>query len=88
MAYSALVIPVLVFALAAVVLHRLKTDEPAADMADISVIAHNLVKTVTPAAKKGELVPVDSLWQEQTIVLTFMRRFGCKLCRAPAKKLR
>ena len=57
-------------------------------MASINTISNNLIKTITPASRKGDLVPLGSVWQDQTIVLTFLRRFGCKLCRAPAKQLR
>ena len=57
-------------------------------MTSINTVARNLVKTITPPELKGQLVPLETLWQERTIVLTFLRRFGCKLCRGPAKDLR
>lgn len=32
-------------------------------------------------------VPLESLWAEQTVVITFLRRFGCLFCRQGAKEL-
>jgi hypothetical protein len=39
---------------------------------DLSKIGRNLVKKVPSM----EEVPLESLWKEQTVVLTFLRRFG------------
>jgi len=39
---------------------------------NLSKIGKNLVKKV-PSMQE---VPLESLWAEQTVVLTFMRRFG------------
>lgn len=39
---------------------------------DIAKIGKNLVKSVST----GENVSLESLWKDQTVVITFLRRFG------------
>jgi len=39
---------------------------------DVSKIGKNLIKCVAT----GENVTIESLWKEQTCVITFLRRFG------------
>lgn len=46
-------------------------------------IAKNQVKIVGT----GETVALESLWQEKTCVIKFLRRFGCMLCRMGAQQL-
>jgi len=50
---------------------------------DLSKIGRNLVKKVPSM----EEVSLESLWAEQTVVLTFLRRFGWLFCRQGAKEL-
>ena len=58
---------------------------------NFSAIADNEVKCVRSSIEglaEKDLVTVKTLYKEKTIVLTLLRRFGCKLCRFPAQELR
>ncbi|KAA0707503.1 Prostamide/prostaglandin F synthase [Triplophysa tibetana] len=44
---------------------------------DLTKLGANQLKNAT----SGEMVEVGSLWREQTVVLFFLRRFGCQVCR-------
>ncbi|KAI7795020.1 prostamide/prostaglandin F synthase [Triplophysa rosa] len=44
---------------------------------DLTKLGANQLKNTT----SGEMVEVGSLWREQTVVLFFLRRFGCQVCR-------
>ena len=35
----------------------------------------------------GQLVPLSSVWEKQTVVIAFLRRWGWQLCRAWATEL-
>ncbi|XP_021955816.1 prostamide/prostaglandin F synthase [Folsomia candida] len=50
---------------------------------NLASIGKNSVKMV-PSMKE---VKLESLWAEQTVVVTFFRRFGCVFCRQGAKEL-
>jgi len=39
---------------------------------DVSKIGKNLIKSVAT----GENIAIESLWKDQTCVITFLRRFG------------
>jgi hypothetical protein len=54
-----------------------------ASTVDLSKIGQNVVKKVPTM----EEVKLETLWAENTIVLTFLRRFGCLFCRQGAKEL-
>lgn len=41
-------------------------------MMDVSKVAKTMVKSVA----SGEMVALGSLWEKQTCVITFLRRFG------------
>ncbi|XP_056324537.1 prostamide/prostaglandin F synthase [Danio aesculapii] len=47
-----------------------------------SLGANQLKNTTT-----GEMVEIGSLWREQTVVLFFLRRFGCQVCRWMAAEI-
>lgn len=44
---------------------------------NLTKLAANQLKNST----SGEMVEVSSLWREQTVILFFLRRFGCQVCR-------
>jgi len=44
---------------------------------------NNLIKHVT----SGQLVPLNSLWSQNPVVIAFVRRWGWQLCRAWASQL-
>uniref|UniRef100_A0A672P514 Alkyl hydroperoxide reductase subunit C/ Thiol specific antioxidant domain-containing protein n=1 Tax=Sinocyclocheilus grahami TaxID=75366 RepID=A0A672P514_SINGR len=44
---------------------------------NLTSLGANHVKNTT----SGEMVEIGSLWREQTVVLFFLRRFGCQVCR-------
>ncbi|XP_012257773.2 prostamide/prostaglandin F synthase-like [Athalia rosae] len=52
-------------------------------MVDLKKISKNQVKNVAT----GEVVPLESLWKDQTVVIVFFRRWGCLLCRVWAKEV-
>ncbi|KAK7915403.1 hypothetical protein WMY93_011164 [Mugilogobius chulae] len=43
---------------------------------DLAAIGNNTLKSET-----GETVELKSLWKDQPVVLFFLRRFGCQICR-------
>ncbi|CAG07032.1 unnamed protein product, partial [Tetraodon nigroviridis] len=43
---------------------------------DLAAVGKNLLKKET-----GESVELQSLWRDQPVVLFFLRRFGCQICR-------
>lgn len=49
---------------------------------DLAAIGNNLLKSET-----GENVELMSLWQNQPVVLFFLRRFGCQICRWMASEI-
>uniref|UniRef100_A0A673A1R3 Peroxiredoxin like 2B n=1 Tax=Sphaeramia orbicularis TaxID=375764 RepID=A0A673A1R3_9TELE len=50
---------------------------------NLAVVGNNLVKS----AETGETVELKSLWQDQPVVLFFLRRFGCQVCRWMASEI-
>ncbi|XP_059185078.1 prostamide/prostaglandin F synthase [Centropristis striata] len=50
---------------------------------DLSRVGKNLLKS----GETGESVELQSLWQQQTVVLFFLRRFGCQVCRWMAAEI-
>ncbi|XP_034022131.1 prostamide/prostaglandin F synthase [Thalassophryne amazonica] len=44
---------------------------------DLVEVGKNLVKS----ADTGDMVELQSLWNNQVVVLFFLRRFGCQVCR-------
>lgn len=44
---------------------------------DLTKLGLNLLKN----ALSGESIELRSLWQDQTVVVFFLRRFGCQVCR-------
>ncbi|XP_015519828.1 prostamide/prostaglandin F synthase-like [Neodiprion pinetum] len=52
-------------------------------MVDLTNISQNKIKNLTT----GEVVPLESLWKDQTVVIVFFRRWGCMLCRVWAKEV-
>ncbi|XP_016429283.1 prostamide/prostaglandin F synthase-like [Sinocyclocheilus rhinocerous] len=44
---------------------------------NLTSLGANQVKNTT----SGEMVEIGSLWREQTVILFFLRRFGCQVCR-------
>lgn len=50
---------------------------------DLAKIATNTLKNV----KSGENVELQSLWHEKPLVLFFLRRFGCQVCRWMASEI-
>ncbi|KAM3621300.1 uncharacterized protein V6R79_009226 [Siganus canaliculatus] len=49
---------------------------------DLAAVGKNLLKSET-----GENVELQSLWQDQAVVLFFLRRFGCQVCRWTATEI-
>ncbi|XP_073324497.1 prostamide/prostaglandin F synthase [Pagrus major] len=49
---------------------------------DLAKVGKNLLKSET-----GESVELQSLWQDQPVVLFFLRRFGCQICRWIASEI-
>lgn len=49
---------------------------------DLSAIGNNMLKSET-----GETVELKSLWKDQPVVLFFLRRFGCQICRWMASEI-
>lgn len=49
---------------------------------DLGAIGNNALKSET-----GETVELKSLWQDQPVVLFFLRRFGCQICRWMASEI-
>ncbi|XP_012693992.2 prostamide/prostaglandin F synthase [Clupea harengus] len=50
---------------------------------DLAKISSNVLKN----AASGENVELGTLWREQTVVLFFLRRFGCQICRWTASEV-
>ncbi|XP_039972408.1 prostamide/prostaglandin F synthase isoform X3 [Xiphias gladius] len=50
---------------------------------DLAQVGKNLLKS----ADTGESVVLQSLWQDQPVVLFFLRRFGCQVCRWMASEV-
>ncbi|XP_069546974.1 prostamide/prostaglandin F synthase [Brachyistius frenatus] len=50
---------------------------------DLAQVGKNMVKN----AESGETVELQSLWQDQPVVLFFLRRFGCQVCRWMASEI-
>ncbi|XP_028303021.1 prostamide/prostaglandin F synthase [Gouania willdenowi] len=50
---------------------------------DLAQVGKNLLKS----AESGESVELQSLWQDQPVVLFFLRRFGCQVCRWMASEI-
>ncbi|XP_040888833.1 prostamide/prostaglandin F synthase [Toxotes jaculatrix] len=50
---------------------------------DLAQVGKNLLKS----AETGESVELQSLWQDQPVVLFFLRRFGCQVCRWMASEI-
>ncbi|XP_018556137.1 prostamide/prostaglandin F synthase [Lates calcarifer] len=50
---------------------------------DLAQVGKNLLKN----AETGESVELQSLWQDQPVVLFFLRRFGCQVCRWTASEI-
>ncbi|KAG5274746.1 hypothetical protein AALO_G00139680 [Alosa alosa] len=50
---------------------------------DLAKISSNGLKN----AASGENVELGSLWREQAVVLFFLRRFGCQICRWTASEV-
>ncbi|XP_051956852.1 prostamide/prostaglandin F synthase [Xyrauchen texanus] len=44
---------------------------------DMTKLGANKLKNSTT----GEMVEIGSLWRDQTVILFFLRRFGCQVCR-------
>uniref|UniRef100_A0A3B4AGW7 Prostamide/prostaglandin F synthase n=1 Tax=Periophthalmus magnuspinnatus TaxID=409849 RepID=A0A3B4AGW7_9GOBI len=49
---------------------------------DLARIGNNTLKSET-----GETVELKSLWNDQPVVLFFLRRFGCQICRWMASEI-
>ncbi|KAJ0068904.1 hypothetical protein NL108_014015 [Boleophthalmus pectinirostris] len=49
---------------------------------DLAAIGNNTLKSET-----GETVELKSLWKDQPVVLFFLRRFGCQICRWMASEI-
>ncbi|KAM8757613.1 prostamide/prostaglandin F synthase [Acanthopagrus latus] len=49
---------------------------------DLAKVGKNVLKSET-----GESVELQSLWQDQPVVLFFLRRFGCQICRWIASEI-
>uniref|UniRef100_A0A8C6SDI8 Peroxiredoxin like 2B n=1 Tax=Neogobius melanostomus TaxID=47308 RepID=A0A8C6SDI8_9GOBI len=49
---------------------------------DLAVVGNNTLKSET-----GETVELKSLWKDQPVVLFFLRRFGCQICRWMASEI-
>ncbi|KAG8007693.1 Prostamide/prostaglandin F synthase [Nibea albiflora] len=50
---------------------------------DLAQVGKNSLKS----AETGETVELQSLWQDQPVVLFFLRRFGCQICRWMASEI-
>ncbi|KAK2861948.1 hypothetical protein Q5P01_001481 [Channa striata] len=50
---------------------------------DLAQVGKNLVKS----AETGESIELRSLWQDKPVVLFFLRRFGCQVCRWMASEI-
>ncbi|KAM9859528.1 prostamide/prostaglandin F synthase [Aulostomus maculatus] len=50
---------------------------------DLAGVGKNLLKS----ADTGESVELQSLWRDQPVVLFFLRRFGCQVCRWMAAEI-
>ncbi|MED6244639.1 hypothetical protein AMECASPLE_003438 [Ameca splendens] len=50
---------------------------------NLSEVGKNLLKS----ADSGEKVELQSLWQDQPLVVFFLRRFGCQVCRWMAAEI-
>lgn len=50
---------------------------------NLAEVGKNLVKS----AEAGESVELQSLWQDKPVVLFFLRRFGCQVCRWMASEI-
>ncbi|KAM9813821.1 prostamide/prostaglandin F synthase [Neosynchiropus ocellatus] len=50
---------------------------------DLAKVGKNLLKS----AETGQNVELQSLWQDQPVVLFFLRRFGCQVCRWMASEV-
>ncbi|MGH0177518.1 UNVERIFIED_CONTAM: hypothetical protein FKN15_075347 [Acipenser sinensis] len=50
---------------------------------DLRKIGVNVLKNVN----SGESVELQSLWQDRSVVLFFLRRFGCQVCRWTAAEV-
>uniref|UniRef100_A0A8C6PGH0 Peroxiredoxin like 2B n=1 Tax=Nothobranchius furzeri TaxID=105023 RepID=A0A8C6PGH0_NOTFU len=50
---------------------------------DLDKVGKNLLKS----ADSGEKVELKSLWQDQPVVVFFLRRFGCQVCRWTAAEI-
>ncbi|XP_049590511.1 prostamide/prostaglandin F synthase [Syngnathus scovelli] len=53
------------------------------DNIDLNRVGKNLLKS----ADTGENVELQSLWQDRSAVLFFLRRFGCQVCRWTAAEI-
>lgn len=49
---------------------------------DLAAVGNNTLKSET-----GETVELKSLWKDQPVVLFFLRRFGCQICRWMASEI-
>lgn len=50
---------------------------------ELAKVGANLLKS----AASGESVELQSLWRDHTVVLFFLRRFGCQVCRWTASEI-
>ncbi|XP_053724958.1 prostamide/prostaglandin F synthase isoform X1 [Synchiropus splendidus] len=50
---------------------------------DLAKVGQNLLKS----AETGQNVELGSLWQDRPVVLFFLRRFGCQVCRWMASEV-
>ncbi|XP_029947305.1 prostamide/prostaglandin F synthase [Salarias fasciatus] len=50
---------------------------------DLAKVGKNSLKS----AESGQTVELQSLWQDQPVVLFFLRRFGCQVCRWTASEI-
>jgi len=50
---------------------------------DLARVGKNLLKS----SDAGESIELQSLWQDQSVVLFFLRRFGCQVCRWMASEV-
>ncbi|XP_075997295.1 prostamide/prostaglandin F synthase [Genypterus blacodes] len=60
-------------------LHRRVICNPRAKMSNINL--SEVGKSLLKSAETGESVELQSLWQDKPVVLFFLRRFGCQVCR-------
>ncbi|XP_031702579.1 prostamide/prostaglandin F synthase [Anarrhichthys ocellatus] len=54
-------------------------------MANVDLV--QLGKNLLKRGETGESVELQSLWQDQPVVLFFLRRFGCQVCRWMATEI-